>query len=61
MLDTDTRRHDKVATFAFEAKCWRDTFPHSCVMDEVMRSDNPKLIAMLNEVRIGQVSAATVA
>lgn len=54
--DRDTRD----AKFAFDAATWSTSIDHTIGLTQVFRQRDPNFAKMLNEMRIGQLSTATV-
>lgn len=42
--------------FAFEAGCWTEAWPETFKLTKVFRQEEPRLINLLNEMRLGNVS-----
>jgi len=49
----------KVATFAFDAKTWHSCIAHTIGLTQVFRQRDPAFALMLNEMRLGKLSAET--
>jgi ATP-dependent DNA helicase PIF1 len=50
-----------VAKFAFDAATWRTCIEHTILLTHVFRQKDPVFAGMLNEMRLGKISPATVA
>ncbi|KAB5588519.1 hypothetical protein CTheo_8037 [Ceratobasidium theobromae] len=48
-------------SFAFEAECWDTLFPEAYKLVKIFRQKDPKLISVLNEMRIGELSDTSIA
>ncbi|RMZ90363.1 hypothetical protein DV736_g2396, partial [Chaetothyriales sp. CBS 134916] len=49
------------ATFAFDAATWNTCIDHTILLTHVFRQKDPIFASMLNEMRMGKLSAATIA
>lgn len=52
---------NSVAKFAFDASTWKTCIEHTILLTHVFRQKDPVFAAMLNEMRLGKLSPATVA
>ncbi|KAJ5279645.1 ATP-dependent DNA helicase PIF1 [Penicillium angulare] len=48
------------AKFAFSAATWNTTIQHTILLTHVFRQRDPEFAAMLNEMRLGQISPSTI-
>lgn len=55
--DADKKREVK---FAFDAATWSTSIDHTIGLTQVFRQRDPKFASMLNEMRLGQITQATV-
>jgi ATP-dependent DNA helicase PIF1 len=49
------------SSFAFEAKAWKSSIHHTVNLTQVFRQKDTEFIDMLNEMRFGRLSAASIA
>lgn len=56
-----SRRGSAAARFAFQAAAWRRCALEAVELAQVYRQAEPELVRMLNEVRVGQLSASALA
>jgi ATP-dependent DNA helicase PIF1 len=50
----------KVAKFAFDAATWNTTIEHTILLTHVFRQKDPTFANMLNEIRLGQLTPASI-
>lgn len=50
----------QVAKFSFSAATWNTTIQHTILLTHVFRQRDPEFAAMLNEMRLGKISPATI-
>ena len=54
-------KHNKSPTFAFEAATWNETVSASVNLTKVFRQRDQTFVDMLNEMRFGKMSSASIA
>jgi ATP-dependent DNA helicase PIF1 len=51
---------NQVAKFAFDAATWNTTIEHTILLTHVFRQKDPTFANMLNELRLGKLTPATI-